>query len=86
MTNDLDSVGVQTMVRDFLVERFEIPADKLTNEVALRDLGLDSIMMLDVLLEVEDRLGIKLRDLAMPPNAKLGDVVALVERNLASKG
>jgi acyl carrier protein len=85
MTKELDTSGVQAMVRDFLVERFEIPQEKLTSDASLRELGLDSIMMLDVLLEVEDRLGIKLRDLSMAPNAKLSDVVALVERNLALK-
>lgn len=74
------------MVKDFLVERFDISAETLSSEVSLRDLGLDSIMMLDVMLEVEDRLGIKLHDLSMPPNAKLDDIVALVERNLVPKG
>lgn len=86
MTNDLDTARVRAMVKDFLVERFDISAETLSSEVSLRDLGLDSIMMLDVMLEVEDRLGIKLHDLSMPPNAKLDDIVALVERNLVPKG
>jgi acyl carrier protein len=83
MTNNLDSASLQSMVKQFLEERFDIAADNLTSDTAMRDLGLDSIMMLDVMLEVEDRLGIKLTDLSMPANPKLGDLVALIQRNMA---
>ncbi|MBU6199498.1 MAG: acyl carrier protein [Xanthomonadaceae bacterium] len=84
MTNELETQRVKAMVVDFLVERFELPRERLLGETPLRELGLDSIMMLDVMLDVEDRLGVKLRDLAMPANPKIDDIAALVERNLAS--
>lgn len=84
MTNELERGRVENMVVDFLVERFELPRERLLGETPLRELGLDSIMMLDVMLDVEDRLGVKLRDLAMPANPKVDDVVALIERNLAA--
>ena len=42
--------------------------------------------MLEVMIELEDVLGIKLKDLAVPPNPSLRDVVALVERNLPQPG
>ncbi len=84
MTNELETPRVKAMVVDFLVERFELPRERLLGETPLRELGLDSIMMLDVMLDVEDRLGVKLRDLAMPANPKIDDIAALVERNLAS--
>jgi acyl carrier protein len=85
MTSDLSSERVEGLVREFLSEHFDIAQEKITPEVGLRELGLDSIMMLDVMLEVEDRLGIKLQDLSMPANPKLHDIVQLIERNLASK-
>jgi acyl carrier protein len=81
MTNDLDSPHIQTVVKQFLQERFEISPDRITDDTSIRDLGLDSMMMLEVMLELEDRLGVKLRDLSMPGNPTLRDVVALVERN-----
>lgn len=84
MTNELETERVKAMVVDFLVERFELPRERLLGETPLRELGLDSIMMLDVMLDVEDRLGVKLRDLAMPANPKIDDITALVERNLAA--
>jgi acyl carrier protein len=84
MTKPFDSTRIEIMVKEFLTERFDIPAEKITNEVPLRSLGLDSIMMLDVMLEIEDHLSIKLRDLSMPSNSKLHDLVELIERNMAT--
>jgi acyl carrier protein len=84
MTNELEMGRLKAMVVDFLVERFELPRERLHAETPLRELGLDSIMMLDVMLDVEDRLGVKLRDLAMPANPKIEDIAALIERNLAA--
>ena len=77
----MDAAHIQTVVKNFLGERFDISADRITDGTSVRDLGLDSMMMLEVMLELEDRLGIKLRDLSMPANPTLRDVVALVERN-----
>ena len=82
---ELDAVHIQTVIKDFLAERFDISADKITDNTAIRDLGLDSMMMLEVMLELEDRLGIKLKDLSMPANPMLRDVVALVERNQSAQ-
>jgi acyl carrier protein len=84
MTNGLEPARIEAMVRDFLVERFDLPRERLQGSASLRDLGLDSIIMLDVMLDVEDRLGTKLTDLSMPANPTIADITALIERNLAA--
>jgi acyl carrier protein len=81
----LDAIHIQTVIKDFLGERFDIPADRIRDDTSIRDLGLDSMMLLEVMLELEDRLGVKLSDLSMPSNPTLRDVVALVERNQSAK-
>ena len=81
----LDSEHIKTVIKGFLGERFDIAADTVTDSTSIRDLGLDSMMMLEVMLELEDRLGVKLKDLTMPANPTLRDVVALVERNQSAK-
>jgi acyl carrier protein len=86
MRSDIEPEHIASVVKNFLFERFDIPVDRLTDESSLRDLGLDSILMLDIMLEVEDRLGIKLRDLSMPSNPKFKDVIALIKRNMAISG
>ncbi len=85
MTNQLDSQHIRTSIKDFLAERFDVPADKMNDDAAIRDLGLDSMMMLEIMLEMEDRLGVKLKDLSMPANPTLRDLVELVTRNLATR-
>jgi acyl carrier protein len=79
--NDSDASRIQTVIREFLRERFDIPAEKIQDNTSIRNLGLDSMMMLEVMMELEDRLGVKLRDLSMPANPTLRDVVDLVARN-----
>lgn len=77
-----DADQILSLLQQFLAEKFDISADKASIDTPLQDLGLDSMLVLDVLLEAEDQLGVKLDDLAIPRNATLGDVVAVIQRNL----
>lgn len=85
MTSTLSSARIETLVKGVLSELFDVPPETVTNGAFLRDLGLDSVMVLDVMLEVEDRLGIKLKSLAMPRNPKFSEIVARIERSMAAK-
>jgi acyl carrier protein len=73
-------------LKEFLRDRFDIPSEQVTLDASLRDLGLDSMMVMDVMLETEDRFGLKLEDLALPREPRLRDVITLVERNLGAAG
>ena len=77
----MDEQRIGTVIKEFLHERFDIAVDTIGEDTSIGDLGLDSMMMLEVMLELEDRLGIKLKDLTMPAKPTLRDVIALVERN-----
>lgn len=77
-----DSDTVLAALRDFLASRFDVPAAQAQAATPLRDMGLDSMMIMDMMLETEDRFHVKLVDLALPREPTLGDVVALIERNL----
>ncbi len=84
MTNELDSSQIQTMLTGFLAEHFDVPAEKTADNPTFKELCIDSIMMLDIMLEIEDRLNVKLKDLSMPSNPRLSDIVTLIERNQAA--
>jgi acyl carrier protein len=84
MTKHLSPEQIESLLKEFLVEHFDVPSEKMTGPTALRELGIDSIMMLDIMLEMEDRLDVKFKDLSMPANPRLDDIVALIERNLAA--
>lgn len=79
-----DRKGILSMLQEFLGERFDISPASAKAETPLHELGLDSMMMLDVMLEFEDRLSIKLNDMSMPRDATLADIVTLIERNMGS--
>lgn len=82
--NHPDTDRLLVMLQELLNERFDIPAEKATLQAPLNAIGLDSMIVLDVIMEIEDRLGVTLNDLAMPPGATLGDVVKLIQRNLGA--
>lgn len=77
-----DREAILSMLQEFLSERFDVRAETAAPDRRLAELGLDSMMMLDVMLEFEDRLGIKLIDMSLPRDASLHDVAALIERNI----
>ena len=79
-----DAAAILLAIKEFLADRFDIPGERVALDAPLRDLGLDSMMIMDVMLETEDRFGVKLMDLALPREPKLGDVVSLIERNLGA--
>ena len=84
--NDMETGRIKQTITQFLGERFDIPPEKITDDTSIRDLGLDSMMMLEVMLELEDRLEVKLKDLSFPVKPTLRDVVGLVARNQAQAG
>ena len=61
-----DANQIFASLQQFLNERFDLEPTGLTREATLRSVGLDSMMVLDVMLEVEDRLGVKLDDMSLP--------------------
>jgi acyl carrier protein len=78
----LNSERIKGVILQFLHERFDVSPAKVTDDTTLRDVGLDSMAMLEVMIELEDVLKIKMKDLTIPPNPSLRDVVAVVQRNL----
>lgn len=80
----LDRQGILSMLQEFLNERFDIPVESAKPHLRLAELGLDSMLMLDIMLEFEDRLAIKLTDMSLPRDARLQDVAELIERNIGS--
>lgn len=63
-----------------LMEEFEISEEKLVSEAKLfDDLGLDSLDAVDMLVHLEDRMGVKLDVEKMQGVRTLGDIHSLLE-------
>lgn len=71
------------ILQDFLQERTEIEPSKIVPEATLEELGIDSLMQLELLFEFEEKLQISLPDVEERPKT-IGELVALVEKHIGS--
>ena len=80
----MDNADILNKIRGSLIEHFGLEAGKLAEDARLRDLGVDSIHVLEIMLDLEADLGVNLTDLSLPPNPTLGEVAAVIAGNLAA--
>jgi len=69
-------------IKLLIAERFDVPADSLSLETTQQELRIDSILMVDLMMDVEERLGFTFDSLELPKNPSLGAIVDLVDDNL----
>lgn len=71
----MDSIG---LIRDFLSDRLGVSMQQVVPEAALADLGVDSLILLELMFEFEDRFGIKLSEDVKPPQT-VGGLAVLMD-------
>lgn len=71
----MDSIG---LIREFLKDRLGVEPEKIVPEAPLAELGVDSLMLLELMFEFEDRFGIKLNNDLKTPET-VGEMVALMD-------
>ena len=70
------------LIREFLRDRLGVEPETVVSQSILADLGVDSLMMLELMFEFEDRFGIKLsRDIKTPRT--VGETVSLMDGLIA---
>lgn len=67
-------------IREFLKERLPVQPERVVPDARLKDLGVDSLMLLELIFECEERLNITIVDNDVTPRT-IGDLIAFVERN-----
>lgn len=72
------------ILRDFLQERTEINPSLVVPEATLEELGIDSLMQLELLFEFEEKLGISLPDVGERPKT-IADLVSLVDMHVSTQ-
>lgn len=67
------------ILRDFLGERLAVAPERVQPSATLEELAVDSLMLLELLFEFEDKLGIKLsKDIKTPRT--VAELLALVDQ------
>jgi acyl carrier protein len=77
-----NTANITLQVKNLLSERFGIEQTRMNENSRLGDFGIDSLHLVDVMLDMEALLCVKLEDLSLPPNPSLGEVIATISKNL----
>lgn len=72
------------LIRNFLNTRQGVEPAKILPETLLADLGVDSLMMLELIFEFEDQFGIALPEDLKSPRT-VGEMVTLMDGLIASQ-
>ncbi|SDM09483.1 acyl carrier protein [Oryzisolibacter propanilivorax] len=71
------------LIRNFLSERLGVEPERVREDAVLADLGVDSLMVAELMFEAEDRLNIDINN-DEPVPVTVGDMRAIIERVLAA--
>ena len=74
------------IVNNFLIEDFEIEADKISETASLKDdVGIDSLDFVDIVVIVERNFGFKINPEEMGGVTTLGQFYDYIERKVSGK-
>ncbi len=72
---------IEETVKQFLIEEFEIDAQKLTMTAKMKDdLGIDSLDVADIVVIVEDKFGVVIKADEMASIETLDDFCSFIEQ------
>ena len=78
----MDKEQVLAKLKEMLHERFSIDMSQLRGDTRRADIGIDSILMVDLMLDVETELDFTFDMMDLPSNPSLDEVSELILRNL----
>ena len=73
----MSNIALITM-QDLLKERLGIDKERVTLDASLEDLGIDSLMQIELLFDFEDKYKVKIPDLTEKPTT-IDDLIDIVE-------
>jgi acyl carrier protein len=73
------------IIQDILTGKFGLNRAKLTPEAELSQLGIDSLAVLELLFDIEDRFGLKIKDDMPNSLLTLQDVVLYIDALLMQR-
>ncbi|WP_057923161.1 acyl carrier protein [Lysobacter capsici] len=68
-------------LKSMIVEKFDLKPESVSASTTQSELGIDSIIMVDLMMDVEERFGIEFKELQFPKNPSLNDIVDLIAAN-----
>ena len=76
---------ILSYLKAMLHERFGIDPAVMSGSTTQEQLGIDSLLMVDMMLDLETGLGFSFESMDLPRNPDLDTIVHLVQRNMSGK-
>ena len=67
------------LLREFIKRRVVNPPENVTLESRLEEIGVDSLTLLDLMFDMEDKYGVRMPD-DLPRPETVGDLIAIFEK------
>lgn len=78
----MDKQQIMGHLKDMLHRQFQIEKTSVNLETRQQDIGIDSILMVDLMLDIENELGFSFDMMDLPKNPSMDDICNLILRNL----
>ncbi|MFI6144776.1 acyl carrier protein [Streptomyces sp. NPDC051109] len=75
---------VLDVISELLVEKFEVPAEEVRGNAPMRELLIDSLMIVEMAIAVHETLGVKVEEEELRA-ATLAEFAAAVDERLADR-
>ena len=72
------------MVRSLLTQEFRVEEGSIAPEVSFKELGLDSLDVVSLVMALEDRLGVQIPEEDLEGVERYGQALELLEKKVAS--
>lgn len=82
----MDRAEILDRLKQLLKDKYEVDPETLTPESRQDDIGLDSMTMVDLMLDVETELDFEFPDLRVPPNPSLSEITDLIIQAMKPAG
>lgn len=79
----MDRGEILERLKALIHERFGVDPSDMDGSTTQAEIGIDSLLMVDMMLDVETELGFTFESMDLPRNPSLDTIVELVQRNLS---
>ena len=80
----MDQQALLQRLTQILHDVYDIDADNVTPDTKLSEIGIDSMISADLMIEIEDALDFTFTNMDLARSATVQDVINLVQVNLAN--
>lgn len=78
----MDIEQILAKLKDVLHEHLDIDVNNINGDTRVQDMGIDSLHLVDLILEIESEMGSRIDYLNLPKNPSLNDLCEAIGRNM----